>query len=65
LLTEIQPAIDEEVQSLATPFNYGLTLEVLRREAKALIGSEKANEAVEKENAEQTTSNTGRRTTNN
>jgi tetratricopeptide (TPR) repeat protein len=51
LLTEIQPAIDEELHSLSTPFNYRLTLEVLRREAEALIGKEEANEAVQNKNS--------------
>jgi hypothetical protein len=37
LLSKIKPAMDEEVQSLATAFNYRLTLEVLRREAETLI----------------------------
>jgi serine/threonine protein kinase len=46
LLAAIQPAIDEELRSLATPFNFRLTLEVLRREAEALIGQE-ADDAVE------------------
>jgi serine/threonine protein kinase len=46
LLTEIQPAINEELQSLATPFHYRLTLEVLRREADSLIGPKDAEVAV-------------------
>jgi serine/threonine protein kinase/tetratricopeptide (TPR) repeat protein len=37
LLAEIQPAIDAELHSLSTPFNYRLTLEVLRREAETMI----------------------------
>jgi serine/threonine protein kinase len=37
LFAEIQPAIDAELHSLSTPFNYRLTLEVLRREAETMI----------------------------
>jgi serine/threonine protein kinase/Tfp pilus assembly protein PilF len=47
LLAEIQPAIDEELRSTTTPMNYRVTLEVLRREAEALIEKNK-DEATEK-----------------
>jgi tetratricopeptide (TPR) repeat protein len=40
MLAEIQPAIDQELASLSTLFNYRLMLEVLRREAENLIVQE-------------------------
>jgi tetratricopeptide (TPR) repeat protein len=54
LLAETQPAIDEELKSPATPFNYRVTLEVLRREAEALIGQNKADEGPNKDDPKPT-----------
>jgi tetratricopeptide (TPR) repeat protein len=49
-LDELQPAIDRELQSPSSLWQRRATLEVLRREAEALIKPTGANEAVENEN---------------
>ena len=49
LFSETQPAIEQELQTPSIPFSRHATLEVLRREAEALIGQEAAREAVENE----------------
>jgi serine/threonine protein kinase len=48
LLAEIQPAIDERVKALSTSLYNRLSLEILRREAEALIEPKEVDEAVEK-----------------
>jgi tetratricopeptide (TPR) repeat protein len=50
LLAETQPAIDQESLSPPATAPYRILLEVLRREAEALIESDKADEAVENAN---------------
>jgi serine/threonine protein kinase/tetratricopeptide (TPR) repeat protein len=50
LLSETLPAVDKELQSTSTAWNRRATLEVLRDEAKDLIGPKEANEAVATEN---------------
>ena len=49
LLAEIQSAIHEKLKSPSTPFDNRLFLEVLCREAEALIDLKEADEAVENE----------------
>ena len=47
LLAETQPAVNESFQTPSTYFQRRVTLEILLREAEALIGREEADEAVE------------------
>jgi tetratricopeptide (TPR) repeat protein len=47
LMAETLPAVEKELQSPSSAWNRRATLELLRAEAKALIGQEEAEEAVE------------------
>jgi hypothetical protein len=49
LLAETKPAIDQEIQSPSVFYVLKATLEVLRREAEALIEPNEINDAVENE----------------
>jgi serine/threonine protein kinase/Tfp pilus assembly protein PilF len=49
LLAETLPAVEEEVQKPTTKWNRRAALDMLRGEAKALIGPKEADEAVESE----------------
>ena len=49
LLAETQSAVDKELQAPSTLWNRRTSLELLRREAEALIEPKEADEAVENE----------------
>jgi tetratricopeptide (TPR) repeat protein len=51
ILDEIQPAIDDELRSPLSLWQRRATLEILRREAEAMIGQKEADEAVENESS--------------
>ena len=48
LLAEIQPAIDQKVQSRSAPWHHRAMFELLRREAETLIGPKEPDEAPKK-----------------
>jgi hypothetical protein len=47
LLSDTQPAIDQELQTPTTIFEYRVTLEVLRRDAESLIKPKETDEGAE------------------